>query len=169
MYGCYNACIIYGFNEGSRDRVLDTDFLYDEGIEYGALDVVRDFCGEAVYGIIVHLGENGILEISEEDKNRVEKFFKRFMKYHKLPLDKKDYKGDYTIDCEYPTLEFYTAVTGDYSVCGEQYGLEDRNSDSEAEDNNIDNGSGGGGTKEDEDLTRDDLFAEKFDELDLHS
>ena len=61
MYGCYDAMLFYGFNEGNRDEIIDYYWLYDNcpGIEIAALDVVKNYCGEACYGICVTLDETG--------------------------------------------------------------------------------------------------------------
>ena len=115
MHTCFSSYIVYGFNEGTRDSILDRDFVDLHGLIVGALDIVRGYCGEACYGIPVDIDENGHLILDPRDKDKVNDFFENFMKFNQ----DKDYSFS-----EKPKLGFYTIITGDYQICATEYNLE---------------------------------------------
>ena len=70
MYGCYYSNIIYGFCEGNSDYVLDSEWLYEQEkdvIIIGGIGVVRNYMGEACYGVNCSINnETGKIEVLEE-------------------------------------------------------------------------------------------------------
>ena len=126
MYGCYYSKIIYGFCEGNSDYVLDSEWLYDQGkgvIVISAKNVVRNYMGEACYGIYCSINhETGNIEVVEEEKNIIEAFYKRFIEYKKKQMI---YDDNYEDDEDAPTLGYYNVIIGDYGVEQETYTLDD--------------------------------------------
>ena len=77
MHSCYDAYLFYGFSEGNRDQILDSEWLYEEYdgvISIGALDVVKNYIGEACYGVYCSINQTtGKIEVDSEEKKLIEK------------------------------------------------------------------------------------------------
>jgi len=124
MYGCYYSKIIYGFCEGNSDYVLESQWLYEQGkdvIVTGATNVVRNFMGEACYGVECSINhQTGKIEIQEDHKPIIEAFYKRFMEYNEIkPASNSDE------DDETPHLGYYEVIMGDYGVCQKTYDMDE--------------------------------------------
>ena len=113
MYGYFDALIIFGFNIGDRDTIIDHQYLenvFPDISEY-ALDVVRTFLGEAAYGIMCALDKKtGQVTISDKDKDEVKKLHDKYVDYLKKNLTDKEFKEKMRL----VELGFYLAVSGDY-------------------------------------------------------
>ena len=122
MYECYNSHILYGFCEGNSYYVLDSKWLYEQEkdvIIIGGLNVVKNYMGEACYGIYCSMyGDTGKIEVVEKHKNIIEAFYKRFIEYKKKNDDNYDEEDEDT-----PQLGYYQVIIGDYGVCQETYEL----------------------------------------------
>lgn len=126
MHGCYDSCLIFGCNENNRNMILDNEWLtskYPQINAYG-LDVIRNYLGEACYGISCIIDINtGVPSISEEDKQQVVKFYEEFKAYNSNEPGIK--------------LGYYLCLFGDYETeqhC--KYDLDeesDSNADTEEE------------------------------------
>jgi hypothetical protein len=105
MYGCFDGLIVYGWAVGHRNGApIEAEELPGD-IEMFALDVVRNYMGEAVYGYPVHLDPiEGKIIISDEAKARV----KLALLHYKERVS--------TEEAEQAKLGFYTVVTGDFEV-----------------------------------------------------
>ena len=103
MYGCFDPVFVYGFSVGDRETRLSEDWIESFGISEFALDVVRGYLGEAVYGIRCSLDqETGVMHISEEHKQKV-------IAAHSLYLA-------HIGECHSSKVQFYLALYGDYNV-----------------------------------------------------
>ena len=75
MYGCYNSHILYGFCEGNSYYLLDSEWLYQQEkdvIVIGGIGVVRNYMGEACYGVNCSINnETGKIEVLEEHKSEL--------------------------------------------------------------------------------------------------
>ena len=124
MYGCYDSHLFYGFCEGNSYYVLDSEWLYEQEkdvIKIAGINVVRNYMGEACYGIYCSMyGDTGKIEVVEEHKNIIEAFYKRFIDYKKKNDD--NYDED---DEDAPTLGYYNVIIGYYGVGQETYTLDD--------------------------------------------
>ena len=121
MHTCFDAYIVYGFNEGNRDSIIEWAWAEENDFVVGALDIVRGYCGEACYGKYAEIGKEGQLVISSEDKKLVDDLFERFMKFKNLPLKQAEDESSF----EYPTLGFHLIIKGDYEICSTSYTLDD--------------------------------------------
>ena len=86
MHGCSNAYLVYGFNMGDREYIIDCDYLESEfpDIYQYALDVVKNYLGEAIYGISCGLNDKtGQVFISDEDKEQVNELYDKYIEYLK--------------------------------------------------------------------------------------
>ena len=87
MHGCANACIVYGFNLGTRNLKFDADWLDENypGVDLYAHDIVRNYLGEPVYGFScdsdIYTGV--ISKPSEEQKQMIQNLFHKYMEYMK--------------------------------------------------------------------------------------
>lgn len=100
MYGYYDPYVIYGFAEGNRNNVIDSMWLEENGLQCFALDVVKLYCGEPVYGVIADwYWDDGSSSISKESKELVDKLAAKCLK----------------------TPRFFIALSGDYSFCHDVY------------------------------------------------
>ncbi len=115
MYGTAYPFIIYGFTEDSRDSILDSNNLEELGLSMFAIDVVRNYLGEAVYGIECEFcNETGkVVPPNKIDKKKVKDFYKLFMEYHEAKGKPRDSK-----------LGYYLAVGGDYEAYAPTYWIE---------------------------------------------
>lgn len=77
MYGCSNAVLVYGFNMGNEEYIINYDYLksvFPDISEY-ASDVVRERLGDAVYGISCMVdNKTGQAFISDENKEKVQNY-----------------------------------------------------------------------------------------------
>lgn len=115
MYGCSDSVIVYGFNMGDREYMIDHIYLecVFHGINQYALDIVRHNLGEAIYGISCGLDkETGQAIINDEDKQKVKQCYDKYIEYLKKKLSKKDLKNKMTKI----SLGFNLAVSGDYET-----------------------------------------------------
>lgn len=115
MYGCSDPVLVYGFNTGNRDAIINPDYLarvFPDISEY-ARDVVRNYLGEAIYGIECGLNmETGQAIISDDDKQKVKQLYDKYVEYVKTNFDLTC--EEILKDCR---LGFHLAVTGDYETC----------------------------------------------------
>jgi hypothetical protein len=104
MHTCFTPVRIYGFidTEHSRDKIIPEYVLKQDVISAFALDIVRGYAGEVIYGIEVGLDDS----ISSEDKIRLENII------HK-------YSGRYSVQFHPPG--YFLAISGDYSICHTVY------------------------------------------------
>lgn len=124
MYGCSNADLIYGFNMGDRVYIIDNDYLVDvfPDISEYASEVVRNYLGEAIYGISCALdNKTGQAIISDENKEKVKKLYDKYIEHLKKHLTQKDFKKK----TEKIQLCFHLAVSGDYETIQETIILDD--------------------------------------------
>lgn len=99
MYGCWDPIVMFGVYEQSCEYVLSPAFLEDHNMEAYPHDVVREYAGNYVYGVICSMKEVRDGTCEKEDE------VKRFALALKETFAKKDY-GE-------PT--FYLAIIGEYS------------------------------------------------------
>lgn len=118
MYGCSDAVLVYGFNMGNREYIIDYDYLesvYPDISQY-ASDVVRNCLGEAIYGITCSLDrKTGEVLISDVSKQIVHNLYNKYIDYLKKTLSKKDFNKK----IKEIYLGFRTAVSGDYETIQE--------------------------------------------------
>ena len=130
MYGCSDAVLVYGFNIGDREYIIDYKYLEDKfpGISEYAADVVRNILGEAVYGISCGLDEQtGQVIISDEEKQKVKILYIKYIEYLKNELSEENFKNK----MKEIKLCFRLVVSGDYEICQDTIILDE---DWEAED-----------------------------------
>lgn len=124
MYGCSNAVLVYGFNTGDREYIIDNDYLEDNfsGISEYALDVVRNCLGEAVYGISCVLDRRtGQASISELNKEKIQNLYEKYIEYLKNKLSESDFE----YKMKQIKFGFCLAVTGDYETFQDTIILDD--------------------------------------------
>jgi len=103
MYGCFDAYVVYGVADGTRNRVLDRSWLEENYPEFGvyALDVVRMHMGEACYGIKCQVSRiHGLVEPTEETKKQVQELFDKLVEY-----------GEYDSNVR---MGYFEVISGDY-------------------------------------------------------
>ena len=132
MYGCSNSVLVYGFNMGDQDYIIDYDYLADvfPDISQYSSETIRNCLCEAIYGISCALDKKtGQAIISDEEKDKVKKLYDKYFEYVKTNFDLtyeeriKDIK-----------LGFHLAVSGDYETCQETIILDDDWEEEEEED-----------------------------------
>jgi len=86
MYGCAQASIVYGFNMGNQEYIINTDWM-EEGypeIKLYAKDMARNYLGEAIYGMDCKLDiKNGSVSIDEQSMSKVEALYDKYITYLK--------------------------------------------------------------------------------------
>ena len=115
MYGCSEAVLVYGFNMGDREYIIDYDYLDDvfPDISQYASDFVRNYLGEAIYGISCGIDKKtGQAIISDEKKEKVKNLYDKYVEYVKIKFDLTYEKRIKNIQ-----LGFHLAVSGDYETC----------------------------------------------------
>ncbi len=102
MHTWFDPLLIYGWREGNRDGKICEEWLEEHNMKEYALDVVRGYLGEAVYGLPCQINEDtGLPIISDEDRLQVQKAYQAFTE-NDTPSEQA------------PKLGFYIALTGDY-------------------------------------------------------
>ncbi len=94
MHGCSNASIVYGFNMGNREYIINQDWMEEfyPKISLYAMDIVRDCLGEAIYGISCKLDTNtGEVSIEPQIIANVKELYDKYMTYLKNTTDKKTF------------------------------------------------------------------------------
>lgn len=133
MYGCSDAFLVYGFNIGGREYIIDYDYLYEvfPGISEYATDVIRNYLGEAIYGISCELdNETGQAIISDDKKVKVKSLYNKYVEYLGKKLSQKDFEKKIK-DIH---LCFHLAVSGDYETCQDTIILDEYWEQEEKED-----------------------------------
>lgn len=124
MHGCSDAVLVYGFNIGNRNFIIDYDYLADvfPDISQYAGDVVRNYLGEAIYGISCEINKNtGQAIISDENKEKVKKLYDKYIEYLNKHMTQKELKKKK----KEIQLCFCLAVSGDYETCQKSIILDD--------------------------------------------
>ena len=87
MYGCGDACVVYGFNFGDRNSKFDSDWLYENypKVECYAVDIVRNYLGEPIYGVVCDFDRNTGQAIgpSNKEKEIVKSLYNKYIQYLK--------------------------------------------------------------------------------------
>lgn len=105
MYSDYYPYIIFGWNEGNTNDIVDTEYVSSEyDIEYFSGEVVRQSSTEAYYGLVCEFDTDGTITIRDKDKQKVIDAYNKWCDYHKN-------NGDERI--EYTTLGFHIVMLGD--------------------------------------------------------
>ena len=95
MHGCSDASIVYGFNIGNREYIINQDWMEEfyPKISLYAMDIVRNCLGEAIYGISCKLDINtGAVSIDPQYIDNVKELYDKYMTYLKDIKDIKDKK-----------------------------------------------------------------------------
>ena len=76
MYGCFDGAVVYGGCDESRERMLDPAWLAEHypAIQTYASDVVRNYLGNPVYGVICHRARStGRATLMDGEKEAVDR------------------------------------------------------------------------------------------------
>jgi hypothetical protein len=102
MHSCYNSYIVFGWEEDDRNQVID-EFWLDEhfkDIEIYVSDVVKNYAGNAIYGISCNLNTStGQAVIEDKYRSKVEEAYKII---------------ENTSNRKLTPLGFHLALSGDY-------------------------------------------------------
>lgn len=115
MYGCSDAVLVYGFNMGDRESIIDHDYLNEvfPDINLYASDVVRNYLGESIYGIQCAFDpELGQAMISPLEAAEVQKLYDKYMEYLQKKLSKKQFNNKK----KSIKMCFHLAIIGDYEI-----------------------------------------------------
>lgn len=111
MYGCGDACLVYGFNLNTRDIKFDDDWLYKNypDIECYARDIVRNYLGEAIYGVRcdIDLLTGKVTGPEEKQEKMVVELYYKYLKYYNKHDIRKYGKGAQDVK-----LGYHLAVIG---------------------------------------------------------
>ncbi len=122
MYGCFDPNLVYGFNIGDRQHIIDPDYLEEDfpDILQCATDVVKHHLGEAVYGITCSLNpENGkvdIIDYNLEKVDKVNKLYEKYIEYLKTKMPECIMNNR----LKKIKLGYHLVVLGDYELCHEK-------------------------------------------------
>lgn len=85
-----DSAIVYGWNEGNRDFVLNHDWIseYSNNIQIFTSDIIRDEPGEAIYGVQCEFDTDGTISISNGLREEMEFLYDLIMKV--LPNKQKE-------------------------------------------------------------------------------
>lgn len=75
MYGCFDGAVVYGVTEESREKMVDPAWLVEHHPKIGtfAADVVRNYLGNAVYGVVCQMcPETGRAHVTDEERAAVD-------------------------------------------------------------------------------------------------
>lgn len=114
MYGCSNAVLVYGFNMGDQEYIIDYDYLESvfPDISQYACNIVRNCLVEAIYGISCALdNKTGQAIISDKEKDKVKDLYNKYVEYIKINFDLTFVERIKNI-----RLGFHLAVSGDYET-----------------------------------------------------
>lgn len=85
MYGCADPVIVYGFNIGNRMSKFSNDWLSKNypDVECYALDIVRCYLGEPVYGVCctMDLSTGHITAPSEKEMETIKNLYDKYTEY----------------------------------------------------------------------------------------
>jgi hypothetical protein len=86
MYGCGDAHLVYGFNLERRDIKFDGDWIYDKypAITCYAVDIVRNYLGEPIYGVPCDLDllTGKVTQPTEEQEKVVTELYNKYIEYY---------------------------------------------------------------------------------------
>jgi len=94
MHGCSDPSIVYGFNIGNREYIINQDWMEEfyPKISLYAMDIVRNCLGEAIYGISCKLDINtGAVSIDPPYIDNVKELYDKYMTYLKDTKDNKTF------------------------------------------------------------------------------
>ncbi len=109
MYSCYDAYVVFGVMEGSRDMILERDWLEANFPEMRtfASEVVRNCMGNAVYGYSIPLDSvTGQARVSDSDKEEIQVLYSILEAYWKTSGDIHDM----------PRIGYFPVIEGDYET-----------------------------------------------------
>jgi hypothetical protein len=116
MYSCYDCHLIFGWREVDRNAIIDPEWLndkFDGEVEIFAEDIVRNYIGNAIYGVIVsYKSTNDGIVSSTESANKKEAITKIFEEIMTL-------RGIENV--EEHALGYHIAMSGDFEICQESY------------------------------------------------
>jgi hypothetical protein len=109
MYGCFEARLVYGWQQMDKENVIDEDWLTENNVESFTRRVTRNNAGEFIYGLPCKVGNaTGIIRISNRNKRRVKKAHQASGSTSKLGYT-FGIKGDYHM------TQHYSYVPGESS------------------------------------------------------
>jgi len=93
MYGQSSPCLIYGFNLNERNIKIDASWLENNypSISCVASDIVKNYLGEAIYGIHCELDTitGKVTEPTEQEKQMVRELYNKYILYYKKNIGQK--------------------------------------------------------------------------------
>ena len=107
MFGQAFPCLVYGFNLNNRSIKLDDDWLASNYpmIECYAIDIVRNYLGEAVYGIQCDIDtDTGLVTgPNEEEMQIIKELYNKYLTFYRNYQER---------DIENVKLGYHLAVLG---------------------------------------------------------
>jgi len=105
MYSDYAPTIVFGWNEGNNDDVINFDCLITiYKLDLFSSEVAKQICIEPYYGLPCAFYPDGTIRISDEDKETVINAYNSWYNYHKNNNDER---------IKYVQLGFHTVLSGD--------------------------------------------------------
>ena len=115
MYGCFDALLVYGFEDPIECHSLNSEWLEERGLRSYASAVIRRHLCSAVYGVPVELSPDGRLHVGDAEVALVEALHSRFL----------DYIVAHKLDVAASSVGFQLCVSGDYESEHTSYTLDD--------------------------------------------
>lgn len=115
MYGCFDAVLVYGFEDPIGSHSLNSEWLEEYGLRSYASSVIRRHLCSSVYGAPVELSPDGCLHVDDAEVAKVEALHSRFL----------DYIVAHKPEVAAPSVGFQVCVSGDYESEHTSYTLDD--------------------------------------------
>jgi hypothetical protein len=115
MYGCFDAVLVYGFEDPSWSHSLNSEWLEEYGLRSYASSVIRRHLCSSVYGAPVELSPDGCLHVDDAEVAKVDALHSRFL----------DYIVAHKLEVAAPSVGFQLCVSGDYESEHTSYTLDD--------------------------------------------
>lgn len=129
----YNPILVYGFNMGDQDFMIDYHCLEDKFpfVRRYADSLQNDILYEAIYGIECEINqETADIEICDEHKSEVRNLLDEYINYLKEIYNKTDFLEKK----KKMSLGFRTAIDGNYGINKKPIILEYSDEEEEDED-----------------------------------
>ena len=81
MYGCFDARLVYGFEDPSWSQSLNSEWLEEHGLRSYASAVIRRHLCSSVYGVPVELSPDGRLHVDDTEIAKIEALHSLFLDY----------------------------------------------------------------------------------------
>jgi len=119
MYGCFDAHLVYGFEDPDWHQSLDATWVESRGLRTWASAVIRNNLCSSIYGVEAMISEDGVASVDPGEKLAVDEFFLWYSAYRVGRQKRGGEEASIGKPC------FRVALSGDYESEHVYYTLDD--------------------------------------------